>query len=124
HPDRPKTRGKKTANAPISRFFRRLLNDKWSGRIEYLFIDYANRDVAFPAVAEHFDSSLVLQTVRIGLDYKLGETSIDHDIFTKSISALELDRFAFHGQATFIDQYAAPFRSPYIGPQSLSPTRA
>jgi high affinity Mn2+ porin len=99
------------------------LNDKWSGRIEYLFIDYANRDVAFPAVAEHFDSSLVLQTVRIGLDYKLGETSIDHDIFTKSISALELDRFAFHGQATFIEQYAAPFRSPYIGPQSLSPNQ-
>ena len=40
----------------------------------------------FPAVAEHFDSSLALQTIRIGLDYKLGETAIDHDIFTKSIT--------------------------------------
>jgi high affinity Mn2+ porin len=29
------------------------LNDKWSGRIEYLFIDYANRDVAFPVAAQH-----------------------------------------------------------------------
>ena len=27
HPDRPKTRGKKTANAPISRFFSRPLED-------------------------------------------------------------------------------------------------
>ena len=30
------------------------LNDKWSGRIEYLFIDYANRDVAFPAAGTAF----------------------------------------------------------------------
>ena len=99
------------------------LNDKWSGRIEYLFIDYANREVGFPISAQHFDTSLALQTIRIGLDYKLGEISIDRDVFTKSITALELDRFAFHGQSTFIEQYAAPFRSPYIGPQSLSPNQ-
>ena len=99
------------------------LNDKWSARVEYLFIDYASRDAAFPAAAEHFDSSLALQTIRVGLDYKLGEKAIDRDLFTKSITALELDRFAFHGQTTFIEQYAAPFRSPYIGPQSLSPNQ-
>ena len=29
------------------------LNDKWSGRIEYLFIDCANRDVAFPEAEQH-----------------------------------------------------------------------
>jgi high affinity Mn2+ porin len=99
------------------------LNEKWSARAEYLFIDYANRDVVFPAVAEHFNSSLALQTIRIGLDYKLGEKAPDPDIFTKSITALELDQFAFHGQTTFIEQYAAPFRSPYIGPHSLSPNQ-
>ncbi len=99
------------------------LNDKWSGRIEYLFIDYANPDVAFPAVADSFHSSLALQTIRIGLDYKLGEKTVDPDIFTKSMTALELDRFAFHGQSTFIEQYAAPFRSPYLGPQSLAPNQ-
>jgi high affinity Mn2+ porin len=97
------------------------LNEKWSARVEYLFIDYAKRDVVFPAVAERFNSSLALQTIRIGLDYKLGEKAIDPDIFTKTMTALELDRFAFHGQTTFIEQYAAPFRSPYIGPHSLSP---
>jgi len=99
------------------------LTDNWSGRIEYLFVDYANRNVAFSAAAQHFDSSLALQTIRIGLDYKLGETSIDHDVFTKTMAPLELDRFAFHGQSTFIEQYAAPFRSPYIGPQSLAPNQ-
>lgn len=99
------------------------LNEKWSARVEYLFIDYANRDVAFPASAEHFNSSLLLQTLRIGLDYKLGENNIDPNIFTKGITPLELDQFAFHGQTTFIEQYAAPFRSPYIGPHSLSPNQ-
>src|SRR6185312_13587997 len=33
------------------------LTDKWSGRVEYLFVDYANRDVAFSAAPQHFDSS-------------------------------------------------------------------
>ncbi len=99
------------------------LSDKWSARVEYLFIDYGSRDVAFPVAAEHFNSSLALQTVRVGLDYKLGENAIDSDVFTKNIAALELDRFAFHGQTTAIEQYAAPFRSPYIGPQSLSPNQ-
>jgi high affinity Mn2+ porin len=99
------------------------LNDKWSARIEYLFIDYANRDVAFPSIGERFDASLALQTIRVGLDYKLGEKAIDHEVFTKGIAALELDRFAFHGQTTFIEQYAAPFESPYIGPHSLSPNQ-
>jgi high affinity Mn2+ porin len=99
------------------------LSEKWSARVEYLFIDYANRDVFFPATAERFSSSLALQTIRIGLDYKLGEKAIDPAIFTKSMTALELDRFAFHGQTTFIEQYAAPFHSPYIGPHSLSPNQ-
>ena len=92
-------------------------------RIEYLFIDYASRNVAFPVAAAHFNSSLALQTIRVGLDYKLGEKTIAPDLFTKSVTALELDQFAFHGQTTFIEQYAAPFRSPYLGSQSLSPNQ-
>ena len=99
------------------------LNDRWSARIEYLFIDYASRDVAFPVAAQHFDSSLSLQTIRLGLDYKIGQKAIDYDFFTKNATAPELDPFAFHGQTTFIEQYAAPFKSPYIGPQSLSPNQ-
>ena len=100
-----------------------ILNDNWSARIEYLFIDYASRNVAFPAAAAQFNSSLALQTIRVGLDYKLGEKTIAPDLFTKGVTALELDQFAFHGQTTFIEQYAAPFRSPYLGPQSLSPSQ-
>jgi len=64
-----------------------------------------------------------LQTLRLGLDYKLGETGVDPDIFTKGFSALELDRFALHGQTTLIEQYDPPFHSPYLGPHSLDPNQ-
>ncbi len=99
------------------------LNDKWAARFEYLYTDYASRSVSFPAGAQRFSSDLSLQTVRVALDYKLGKNGVDPDIFTKGMSDLELDRFALHGQLTFIEQYAAPFRSPYLGPHSLDPNQ-
>ena len=43
---------------------------------------------------------------------------------TKGPSALETDRFAFHGQFTYLEQYAPPFRSPYVGQNSLIPNQA
>ncbi len=33
----------------------------------------------------------------------------------------EADLFALHGQGTVVDQYHPRFRSPYVGPQSLTP---
>jgi high affinity Mn2+ porin len=99
------------------------LTAKWAARIEYLYTDYVSRSVTFPAGAERFDSNLVLQTVRVGLDYKLGTAGVDPDIFAKGLTALELERFAFHGQTTFIEQYDAPFGSPYLGPHSLNPNQ-
>ncbi|HEY1983179.1 MAG TPA: carbohydrate porin [Xanthobacteraceae bacterium] len=97
------------------------LGSHWAARVEYLYTDYVTRGVTFPAAAQRFDSGLSLQTLRLGLDYKLGSTGIDPDIFTKGFSALELDRFALHGQTTFIEQYDPPFHSPYLGPHSLHP---
>jgi high affinity Mn2+ porin len=99
------------------------LNEKWAARLEYLLTDYSSRSVTFAAGAQRFDSDLALQTVRVGLDYKLGHNGVDPDIFTKGISDLELDKFALHGQTTFIEQYDAPFHSPYLGPHSLDPNQ-
>jgi high affinity Mn2+ porin len=99
------------------------LDANWAARFEYLYTDYANRGVTFPAGAQRFDSGLTLQTLRLGLDYKLGTTGVDPDLFTKGFSALELDRFALHGQTTLIEQYAPPFHSPYLGPHSLDPNQ-
>ena len=61
--------------------------------------------------------------MRVGLDYRLGRNGIDPGLFTKGAEALELDRFAVHGQMTFIEQYDAPFRSPYLGAHSLDPNQ-
>ena len=56
--------------------------------------------------------------MRVGLDYKLGN-DITVDTFTKVPDALELDRFALHGQTTFVEQYVPPFHAPYHGQNSL-----
>jgi high affinity Mn2+ porin len=99
------------------------LTPSWAARLEYLATDYASRSVAFPAGAQQFASSLTAQSVRVGLDYQLGHNGIDPAIFTDGVSALDLDRFSFKGQMTFVEQYAPPFRSPYVGAHSLIPNQ-
>ena len=94
------------------------LTPSWTARLEYLFTDYGTRSVSFPAGAQRFDSDLTLQTLRVGLDYRLGN-DITADTFTKAPDALELDRFALHGQTTFVEQYVPPFHAPYHGQNSL-----
>jgi high affinity Mn2+ porin len=100
-----------------------MLTPRWTARLEYLFTDYGSRSVDFPAGAQRFTSDLSVHTLRIGLDYKLGRDSVDPQIFTKGPDALDLGNFAVHGQTTFLEQYAPPFRSPYVGPNSLIPNQ-
>ncbi len=99
------------------------LTPNWAARAEYLLTDYGKRAVMFPVSAQRFDSDLMLHTFRAGLDYKLGQNDSITDFLAKGPSALELDRFAFHGETAFIEQYAFPFRSPYLGAHSLSPNQ-
>ena len=81
------------------------LTSKWSARIEYLYTQFGWRDVYFPATPEAFDSSLSVQSIRLGFNYRLGENGgIDPQVFTKGISALDLGWFALHGQTTFVSQ--------------------
>jgi high affinity Mn2+ porin len=99
------------------------LTPRWVARAEYLFTDYGSRSVNFPAGAQRFASDLAVHTVRIGLDYRLGRDGVDPQIFWKGPEALDLGSFAVHGQTTLLEQYAPPFRSPYIGPHSLIPNQ-
>ena len=100
------------------------LTSKWSARLEYLYTQFGWRDVYFPATPEAFDSSLSVQSIRLGFNYRLGENGgIDPEVFTKGISALDLGWFALHGQTTFVSQNAPAFRSPYVGPNSLYPNQ-
>ena len=100
-----------------------MLTPRWTARLEYLFTGYGSRGVDFPAGAQRFTSDLSVHTLRIGLDYKLGRDGVDPQIFTKGLEALDLGTFAVHGQTTFVEQYAPPFRSPYVGPNSLIPNQ-
>jgi high affinity Mn2+ porin len=93
----------------------------WSAQFEYLFTDYANRGVSFPAGAQQFNSGLTLNELRAELDYRFNSdasTSADKDITTP---ALQTDNFAIHGQSTFLEQYDPPYHSPYTGTNSLIP---
>jgi high affinity Mn2+ porin len=99
------------------------LTPRWLARLEYLYTGYASRGVDFPAGAQRFNSDLAVHAVRIGLDYRLGRDGIDPQIFTKGPDALDLGSFAVHGQTTFVEQYAPPFRSPYVGQNSLIPNQ-
>jgi high affinity Mn2+ porin len=101
-----------------------VLPSNWTARLEYLYTDYGSRGIYFPGGAQRFDSSLAVQSVRLGLNYRLGRDGINPDIFTKGPSALDLDWFVLHGQSTFLVQSAPPFRSPYVGPNSLYPNQA
>ena len=72
--------------------------------------------------AQSYSSDLAMQSIRLGLNYRIGDDNAHiSDFLTKGPSALETDNFAFHGQATYLNQYDAPFRAPYSGPNSLAP---
>jgi len=99
------------------------LTPRWMARLEYLYADYGSHSVDFPAGAQRFTSDLTVQTVRVGLDYRLGRDGIDPQIFTKGPDALDLGSFAVHGQTTVVEAYAPPFTSPYVGKNSLTPNQ-
>jgi high affinity Mn2+ porin len=90
----------------------------WTARLEYLFTGFGTHGVAFPAGAQRFDSDLALHALRLGLNYRLGsDGSKPENLF--GIAAPETDVWALHGQTTFVNQYAFPFRTPYRGRNSL-----
>jgi high affinity Mn2+ porin len=98
----------------------------WSARLEYLYTQFNTRSIAFVAGDQTFASDLSLQSLRLGLNYKISQNGAIEDwsdFLSKGPIALELDRFAFHGQTTYVQQYALPFRSPYRGQNSLIPNQ-
>ena len=99
------------------------LPSNWTARVEYLFTDFGNRSVTFPAGAQRFDSNLTLSELRFGLNYRLNGENAKSSGNAADPPALETDNFAIHGQTTFLEQYVFPFRSPYLGPNSLDPNQ-
>lgn len=84
----------------------------WTGKFEYLFTNFSNTSVAFPAGVQRFDSDMRLHEARLGVNYRFGDESSNANGFTT-------DLLRFHGQSTFVNQYAPRFREPYRGLNSL-----
>jgi high affinity Mn2+ porin len=89
----------------------------WTARVEYLYSDYGTSSVTFPLAGQRFDSNLTTQQWRVGLNYQLGEAAAKAG--SGGIAPLEGDNWVIHGQTTFVNQFAPPFRAPYRGQNSL-----
>ena len=99
------------------------LTPQWMARLEFLYTEYGSQAVDFPDAAQRFTSNLNVETIRAGLDYGSARTASIRIFSPRGRRALDLDWFAVHGQTTFIEQYAPPFRSPYLGTNSLRPNQ-
>ena len=97
------------------------LTPRLSTKLEYRLFDFPSSGVFFAPAAEHYDSDLMLSTLELGLNYKLGNVS---DEQSQSDKQSDLSNWAIHGQTTYTQQYVPPFQSPYVGPQSLVPDQA
>jgi high affinity Mn2+ porin len=97
------------------------LTGNWTAKAEYLSTGFGRKGVTFPSAAEGFESDLAMQSIRLGLNYRIGDNAHASDFLAKGPSALETDNFAFHAQATYVNQYDPPFRAPYKGQNSLIP---
>jgi high affinity Mn2+ porin len=97
------------------------LANNWTAKVEYLSTGFGHKSVTFPSGAQSFDSDLAMQSVRLGMNYRIGDDDAHiSDFLAKGPSPLETDRFAFHAQATYVNQYDPPFPAPYSGRNSLA----
>ena len=99
------------------------ITGNWSAKAEFLETGFGRRGAFFAASIDAFRSDFATQSVRVGLNYKIGDTNPISALITKTPEALETDRFAFHAQSTLLEQYTPPFRSPYVGTNSLNPNQ-
>ena len=98
------------------------LAPNWSAKAEYLLTDYGRSSTTFFTGAQRFDSDLLMQSVRVGVNYHISGDAAK-SFLTQGPSALDTDRFNFHAQTTFVSQYVFPFHAPYSGANSLTPNQ-
>jgi high affinity Mn2+ porin len=94
----------------------------WTARLEYLYDRLGSVDGVFPS-RNAYQSAFDIQSLRLGLNYKLGGSGSDTPAATRSDPwSIARDNWNIHGQFTFIEQGYPAFRSPYEGANSLSGT--
>jgi high affinity Mn2+ porin len=91
---------------------------KWTGKIEYDYVDLGPGGFVFPG--QTVDPKIHL--LKIGLNYRIWDAppwSAPGSPSLGRTSAPESNDFNVHGQTTFIEQAYPRFRSPYQGANSL-----
>jgi high affinity Mn2+ porin len=92
----------------------------WSARVEYLYDGFGSVGGIFPS-GDAYRSAFDIQTLRLGLDYKLGVSNTDTPARPSSDPwPIAPEAWNIHGQFTFIEQGYPAFNSPYEGANSLS----
>jgi high affinity Mn2+ porin len=89
----------------------------WRAKAEYLFSDYAGHSNLFAQGGQRFDSNLSLQQLHLGVNYRPFDDAKQAAAFAAPDVAS--NNWGIHGQTTYTQQYATPFHSPYLGPNSL-----
>jgi len=97
------------------------LSSSWTAKAEYLSTGFGRKNMFFPNAGESFASDLAMQSIRLGVNYRIGDNAEVPEFMAKGPSGLETDNFAFHGQVTYLNQFSAPFTAPYSGRNSLAP---
>lgn len=92
----------------------------WSARIEYLYYRFDGTSVQFPS-ATQYAATMDFQSIRVGLNRKLGGFAGITDLGVERLADPESDRWEIHGQTTYLGQGYPSFRAPYSGANSLTP---
>lgn len=96
-----------------------VLSENWSARFEFLASTFGTVDKTVSSDAQRFSSDLAFQTTRLGVNYHFDK--VGSQAFREGLKPFEASQFSLRGQTTYLQQYAAPFRSPYTGTNSLRP---
>jgi high affinity Mn2+ porin len=97
------------------------VSGSWSAKLEYDYIDLSRRtydlsSFGLPGV----DVDPKAHLVKLGLNYRIGDTSWTAPVSTGENAALpESNDWNVHAQTTYLPSTYPSFRSPYAGAQSL-----
>ncbi|HUK36526.1 MAG TPA: carbohydrate porin, partial [Vicinamibacterales bacterium] len=94
----------------------RMLTSRWRIDAEYLYSHFGQTELT--PRPDSTASGLSLHQLRLGVNYALSPDRGAGDD-TASVAPLDLGGWNLHGQTTYVSQYAAPFRAPYRGTNSL-----
>jgi len=96
------------------------ITQDWTAQIEYLYDGFGRVGSVFPS-GIGYQSVFDVETLRLGLNYKLGVSNADTPANLSSDPwPLAPDAWNVHGQFTYVEQGYPAFHSPYQGTNSLS----